>query len=194
MVMMLRCAQGEGVSVMGEVGAPRRIEGGRWVVSRAWVMEFTGASAATVHRWYIQRDRYPEERRFPEVACTVDRTHFYDQEAVEAWWSAWREDVGTGRLRAAGRRPGDGRGNQGGGHGRAQRDRAVAIVLAELRQAGGYRRGMAARLAREHGGSERSWQRAMTEARAQYEDEHGQDPGGQDDGQDGAEPVLQPSL
>ncbi|GHB75576.1 hypothetical protein GCM10010377_77450 [Streptomyces viridiviolaceus] len=32
---------------------------------------------------------------------------------------------------------------------------------------------MAARLAREHGGGERSWQRAMTEARTQYE--HGQD-------------------
>ncbi|MDU0305071.1 MULTISPECIES: hypothetical protein [unclassified Streptomyces] len=34
---------------------------------------------------------------------------------------------------------------------------------------------MAARLAREHGGGERAWQRAMTEARAQYEREHGQD-------------------
>ncbi|WP_267717346.1 hypothetical protein [Streptomyces sp. CoH17] len=45
----------------------------------------------------------------------------------------------------------------------------MAIALAELRQAGGYRRGMAAQLAREHGGNERSWQRAMTEARAQYE-------------------------
>ncbi|MFI8952597.1 hypothetical protein ACIGO6_39770 [Streptomyces sp. NPDC053750] len=60
-----------------------------------------------------------------------------------------------------------------GGPGRARRDRAVAIVLAELRQAGGYRRGMAAQLAREHGGSERGWQRAMNEACAQYE--HGQD-------------------
>ncbi|WP_225827048.1 hypothetical protein [Streptomyces naphthomycinicus] len=34
---------------------------------------------------------------------------------------------------------------------------------------------MAARLAREHGGGERSWQRAMTEAHAQYEHEQGQD-------------------
>ncbi|MEV0695833.1 hypothetical protein [Streptomyces sp. NPDC050388] len=32
---------------------------------------------------------------------------------------------------------------------------------------------MAARLAREHGGGERGWQRAVTEARALYE--HGQD-------------------
>ncbi len=48
---------------------------------------------------------------------------------------------------------------------------AGAIVLAETRQAGGYRRGMAARLAHKHGGSERSWQRAMTEARVVYERE-----------------------
>jgi hypothetical protein len=172
---MLRCAQGEGVSVMSEDGAPRRVVDGRWVVSRAWVMELTGASAATVNRWYAQRDRYPVERRFPEVVCAVNRTHYYEQEAVEAFWAAWREDVGTGRLKAAGRRRGDGRGNQGGGPGRAQRERAVAVVLEELRAAGGYRRGMAARLAREHGGGERAWQRAMTEARAQYEREHGQD-------------------
>ncbi|MGV9291025.1 hypothetical protein [Streptomyces sp. NPDC003719] len=147
---------------------------GRWVVSRAWVMEYTGASVSTVNRWCVQRERYPEERRFPEAVYTVNRTHYYAQEAVEGFWAAWKTDVGTGRLGAAGRRPGDGRGNQGGGPGRAQRERAVAVVLAELRQAGGYRRGMAARLAREHGGGERSWQRAVTEARAQYE--HGQIP------------------
>ncbi|WP_146232396.1 hypothetical protein [Streptomyces sp. NWU49] len=159
----------------------RRVVDGRWVVSRAWVMELTGASEATVNRWYAQRERYPEELRFPEVACTLHRTHYYVQEAVEAFWAAWKADVGTGRLGAAGRRPGDGRGSQGGGHGRALRDRAVAVVLAELRKAGGYRRGMAARLAREHGGSERGWQRAMNEARTQYEHSQSQ---GQGRGQD----------
>ncbi|MFI1702459.1 hypothetical protein ACH419_41955 [Streptomyces bobili] len=159
----------------------RRIVDGRWVVSRAWVMEHTGASAATVARWYAQREQYPAELRFPQVACTLDRTHYYVQEDVEAFWTAWKEDVGTGRLQAAGRPPGDGRGNHGGGHGRAQRDRAVAVVIKELRAAGGYRRGMAARLAREHGGSERSWQRAMNEARSRYEHEHRQDHDGQDD-------------
>ncbi|MFF9497905.1 hypothetical protein [Streptomyces flaveolus] len=50
------------------------------------------------------------------------------------------------------------------------------MVLAELQEAGGYRRGMPARLAREHGGAERSWQRAIAEARAQYE--HSQEHGG----------------
>ncbi|MEV6409132.1 hypothetical protein [Streptomyces bobili] len=129
-----------------------------------------------------QREQYPAELWFPQVACTLDRTHYYVQEDVEAFWTAWKEDIGTGRLQAAGRPPGDGRGNHGGGHGRAQRDRAVAVVIEELRAAGGYRRGMAARLAREHGGSERSWQRAMNnEARARYEHEHRQDEDGQDD-------------
>jgi hypothetical protein len=160
---------------MGEDGASRRIEGGRWVVNRAWVTKHTGASAATVNRWYAQREQYPEELRFPEVACTLERSHFYDQEAVESFWTAWREDVGTGRLQAAGRRPGDGRGNNGGGRSRAQRDQAVVTALAELRQAGGYRRGMAAQLAREYGGHERGWQRAVTEARAVYEHDQDQD-------------------
>ncbi|MFJ7138055.1 hypothetical protein [Streptomyces fungicidicus] len=161
---------------MSESGRSRRVVDGRWVVSRAWVMEHTGASAATVNRWYIQRERYPEGRRFPEVACTLNSTHYYVQEDVEAFWTAWKADVGTGRLGAAGRRPGDGRGNHGGGYSRAQRDRAVAVVLAELRKAGGYRRGMAVRLAREHGGSERSWQRAVAEARTLYEHEDRQGP------------------
>ncbi|MGW7256539.1 hypothetical protein [Streptomyces sp. NPDC054834] len=35
----------------------------------------------------------------------------------------------------------------------------VATALKELRRAGGYRRGIAAQLAREHGGNERSWRR-----------------------------------
>lgn len=174
---------------MSEDGRSRRVVDGRWVVSRVWVMEHTGASAATVNRWYVQRERYPEGRRFPEVACTLNCTHYYAQEDIMAFWAAWKADVGTGRLGAAGRRPGDGRGNQGGGYSRAQRDRTIAIVLEELRKAGGYQRGMAARLAREHGGSERSWQRAVAEARTQYENEHSQA-----DGREGTEPVLQSAL
>ncbi|MFF9488500.1 hypothetical protein [Streptomyces sp. NPDC014676] len=111
------------------------------------------------------------------MACTDERVHYYDQEAVEAFWAAWQEDVGTGRLRRAGRPRGDGRGNHGGGWGRARRDQAVATALEELKHAGGYQRGMAARLAREHGGSERSWQRAMAEARILYAHEDGQGQG-----------------
>jgi hypothetical protein len=45
----------------------------------------------------------------------------------------------------------------------------VAVALEALRQAGGYHRGLAAQLAREHGGVTRTWQRAVNEARALYE-------------------------
>ncbi|MEU5036133.1 hypothetical protein AB0G48_18530 [Streptomyces rubiginosohelvolus] len=47
-------------------------------------------------------------------------------------------------------------------------------MLEELRRAGGYRRGLAARLAREHGGSARMWERAVSDARAVYEREERQ--------------------
>ncbi|MEU3795979.1 hypothetical protein AB0F07_40450 [Streptomyces fructofermentans] len=113
----------------------------------------------------------PEGRRHPEVACTVGRTFYFDQQAVESFWAVWREEVGTGLLGAAGRRPGDGRGANGGGPGREQREHAVRVALEALRGAGGYRYGLAARLAREHGGVARSWQRAVAEARTVLEQE-----------------------
>ncbi|MGW5434612.1 hypothetical protein ACWET9_47150 [Streptomyces sp. NPDC004059] len=161
------------VSGAGDDGL-RRVHEGRWVVSRAWIGELTGASAATLARWYAQRLQQPEERRHPEVVCTVGRTHYFDQQAVEAFWAAWQEDVGTGLLGAAGRRRGDGRGANGGGPGREQRGKAVAVALQALRQAGGYHRGLAAQLAREHGGVSRTWQRAVNEARIQYDAEQGE--------------------
>jgi hypothetical protein len=45
--------------VVGEAGASRQMVDGSWVVSRTWAMAYTGASAATVHRWAGQRERYP---------------------------------------------------------------------------------------------------------------------------------------
>lgn len=155
---------------MSEDVSLRRVHEGRWVVSRAWVAGLTGASAATLARWYAERHAQPEGRRHPEVVHTVRRTHYFDQEAVEAFWAAWQQDVGTGRLGAAGRKPGDGRGGNGGVD-RTGRDQAVAVALDILRAEGGYRRGLAARLARAHGGVPRSWQRAVNEARALYEAE-----------------------
>jgi len=89
---------------------------------------------------------------------------------VESFWAAWQQEVGTSRL-GSGRRPGDGQGTRGGGSGREQRDQAVAVALAALRQAGQHRRGLAAQLAREHGGVARSWQRAVNEARRLLEQE-----------------------
>ncbi|MFS4095603.1 hypothetical protein [Streptomyces sp. AF1A] len=141
------------------------------MVSRAWIRELTGASAATAARWYAQRQQQPEGRRHPEVVCTVEGRHYFDQQAVEAFWAAWQQDVGTGRLGAAGRRRGDGLGANRGGPGREQRERAVAVALERLRAGSGHGRGLAAQLAREHGGAPRSWQRAVNEARKRYEAE-----------------------
>ncbi|MFD6826585.1 hypothetical protein ACFWC5_40590 [Streptomyces sp. NPDC060085] len=151
----------------------RRVWEGRWVVSRAWIVGYTGAAESTVTRWYTERGRRPEHLRHPEAVCTVGRTVYFDQQAVEAFWTAWQQDVGTQRL-GSGRRPGDGQGTRGGGPGREQRERAVAVALAALRRHGGPRRGLAAELAREHGGVARSWQRAVTEALATFESEQSQ--------------------
>ncbi|MFG2594000.1 hypothetical protein [Streptomyces sp. NPDC048438] len=50
----------------------------------------------------------------------------------------------------------------------AERAQAVQVALAELRRAGEHQRGLAGRLARTHGGNERTWARAVTDARAMY--------------------------
>ncbi|MER5995709.1 hypothetical protein [Streptomyces viridosporus] len=65
-------------------------------MSRAWIRELTGASAAMAARWDAQRHQQPEGRRHPEVVCTVGRIHYFDQQAVEAFWAAWQQDIGTG--------------------------------------------------------------------------------------------------
>ncbi|MGX4694720.1 hypothetical protein [Streptomyces sp. JNUCC 63] len=57
-------------------------------MSRAWIRELTGASAATAARWYGQRHQQPEDRRHPEVACAIGRINYFDQQAVEAFWAA----------------------------------------------------------------------------------------------------------
>ncbi|MGW3585677.1 hypothetical protein ACWDM8_30635 [Streptomyces rubiginosohelvolus] len=91
---------------------------------------------------------------------------------MEAFWAAHQEAVGTGRLGVSGRRSCAGHGEATGGRSVSlERARAVQTVLEELRSAGGYRRGLAARLAREHGGSARTWERAVSDARAVYERE-----------------------
>lgn len=144
----------------------RRVYEDRWVVSRACI-QHTGAAASTVLRWYTDRDRYPHH---PEVACTVQRRNYFDQQAVQAFWAAWQREIGTAHP-GKGRHPGDGQGTRGGGPGREQRDRAVGVVLEVLRREGAPRRGLAAELAREHGGVARSWRRAVDEALTVFENE-----------------------
>ncbi|MFD7972879.1 hypothetical protein [Streptomyces clavifer] len=147
----------------------RHVVEGRAVVSRAWIVAHTGAGRSTVARWYALRHEQPEGRRHPERVVTIDRVDYYDQAEVEAFWAAYQEAVGTARLGVSGRRSGAGQGERGGGRPvSAERAQAVEVALAELRRAGGYQRGLAARLARIHGGGERTWGRAVTDARTTY--------------------------
>ncbi|MFE4626006.1 hypothetical protein [Streptomyces mirabilis] len=53
----------------------------------------------------------------------------------------------------------------------------MEVALDALRRTGGHRRGLAAELAREYGGVDRSWQRAVNEARVVYEREQSAEPG-----------------
>ncbi|MEU5417539.1 hypothetical protein [Streptomyces clavifer] len=155
----------------------RRVIGDRAVVSRAWIVAHTGAGRSTVARWYALRHEQPAERRHPERAATVNQVDYYDQEAVEAFWAAHQNAVGTARLGVSGRRSGSGHGEPSGGRPvSAERAQAVEVALAELRRAGGYRRGLAARLARTHGGGASTWERAVNTARATYEEESEREP------------------
>ncbi|MFJ4126571.1 hypothetical protein ACIP3U_35385 [[Kitasatospora] papulosa] len=56
-----------------------------------------------------------------------------------------------------------------------KRAQAVEIALTELRRAGGYERGLAARLAWAHGGGVSTWERAVADARTTYAAELGAD-------------------
>ncbi|MEV8231302.1 hypothetical protein AB0P41_35550 [Streptomyces sp. NPDC079167] len=154
----------------------RRVVGGRALVSRAWIMRHTGAGRSTVARWYALRHEQPPERRHPDRVITVDRIDYYDQQAIEAFWAAHQEGVGTGRLGVSGRKSGAKHGEPRGGRPvSAERAQAVQVALGELRRAGEHQRGLAGRLARTHGGNERTWARAVTDARAIHAAELGAD-------------------
>ncbi|MFE1521335.1 hypothetical protein ACFW9I_31630 [[Kitasatospora] papulosa] len=56
-----------------------------------------------------------------------------------------------------------------------ERAQAVQVALGELRRAGEHQRGLTGRLARTHGGNERTWARAVTDARAIHAAELGAD-------------------
>lgn len=123
-------------------------------------------------RWYALRHEQPQERRHPDRVITVDRIDYYGQQAVEAFWAAHQEGVGTGRLGVSGRRSGAEGGGRGAGRPVSQkRAQAVEIALAELHRAGSYQRGLAARLARTHGGGASTWERAVNTARTAYDEE-----------------------
>ncbi|MFI6125342.1 hypothetical protein ACIBCU_37465 [Streptomyces sp. NPDC051064] len=127
-------------------------------------------------RWYALRHEQPQERRHPERVVTIDRVDYYDQAEVERFWAAHQEAVGTALLGVSGRKSGVEHGEPRGGRPvSAERAQAVQVALGELRRAGEHQRGLAGRLARTHGGNERTWARAVTDARAIHASELGAD-------------------
>ncbi|MDF6023133.1 hypothetical protein [Streptomyces sp. JH34] len=72
----------------------RHVVEGRAVVSRAWIVAYTGAGRSTVARWYALRHEQPEGRRHPERVVTIDRVDYYDQAEVEAFWAAHQRPWG----------------------------------------------------------------------------------------------------
>ncbi|MGI3225012.1 hypothetical protein ACRJ4B_14910 [Streptomyces sp. GTA36] len=77
----------------------RRVVGGRAVVNRDWIREFTGASVGTAARWYKVREEQPEEHRHPEKE-RIDGTDFYDEELFRAFYAWFQQDKASKVLKA----------------------------------------------------------------------------------------------
>ncbi|MDH6222782.1 hypothetical protein [Streptomyces pseudovenezuelae] len=77
----------------------RRVVGGRAVVNRDWIREFTGASVGTAARWYKVRDEQPVAHRHPEKE-RIDGTDFYDEELFRAFYTWFQQDKASKVLKA----------------------------------------------------------------------------------------------
>jgi hypothetical protein len=77
----------------------RRLVGGRAVVNRDWIREFTGASVGTAARWYKVRDEQPEEHRHPEKE-RVDGKDFYDEQQFRSFYTWFQKDKASKVLKA----------------------------------------------------------------------------------------------
>ncbi|MFI7405972.1 hypothetical protein ACIBW9_36830 [Streptomyces sp. NPDC049541] len=77
----------------------RRIVGGRAVVNRDWIREFTGASAGTAARWYKIRLEQPEEHRHPEKE-RIDGTDFYDEQQFRSFYTWFQQEKASKVLKA----------------------------------------------------------------------------------------------
>jgi hypothetical protein len=146
---------------------------GRWVVSRAWIVQYTGAAVSTVARWYALRHEQPEGLRHPEVVCTVGRVKYFDQQAVEAFWGP------GGRMSArACSDPGGavatGREHVEVGPAGSSVSRPWQWPFKRCGLPAGTAAGWPLNWRVSTGGVARTWQRAVNEAREQYEAEHEQ--------------------
>ncbi|MEV7395150.1 hypothetical protein [Streptomyces sp. NPDC091215] len=77
----------------------RRVVGGRAVVNRDWIREFTGASAGSAARWYKVRDEHPEEHRHPEKE-RIDGKDFYDEKQFRDFYTWFQEEKASKVLKA----------------------------------------------------------------------------------------------
>ncbi|MEU2867492.1 hypothetical protein ABZ672_56835 [Streptomyces mirabilis] len=76
-----------------------RVVGGRAVVNRDWIREFTGASVGTAARWYKVRDEQPKEHRHPKKE-RIDGTDFYDEQQFRAFYTWFQQDKASKVLKA----------------------------------------------------------------------------------------------
>jgi hypothetical protein len=77
----------------------RRVVGGRAVVNRDWIREFTGASVGTAARWYKVRDEQPEEHRHPEKE-RIDGADFYDEQQLRDFYTWFQNEKKSKVLKA----------------------------------------------------------------------------------------------
>jgi hypothetical protein len=77
----------------------RRVVGGRAVVNRDWIREFTGASVGSAARWYKIRLEQPEEHRHPEKE-RIEGTDFYDEEQFRDFYRWFQQDKQDKVLKA----------------------------------------------------------------------------------------------
>ncbi|MGW3725358.1 hypothetical protein [Streptomyces sp. NPDC000851] len=77
----------------------RRLVGGRAVVNRDWIREFTGASVGTAARWYKVRNEQPKEHRHPEKE-RIDGKDFYDEQQFRDFYAWFQEEKASKVLKA----------------------------------------------------------------------------------------------
>ncbi|MFF2852997.1 hypothetical protein ACFVT5_42965 [Streptomyces sp. NPDC058001] len=77
----------------------RRLVGGRAVVNRDWIREFTGASVGSAARWYKVHLDQPEEHRHPEKE-RIDGKDFYDERQFRDFYEWFQKEKASRVLKA----------------------------------------------------------------------------------------------
>lgn len=77
----------------------RRLVGGRAVVNRDWIREFTGASVGSAARWYKIRLEQPAEHRHPEKE-RIEGADFYDEQQFRNFYMWFQQEKASKVLKA----------------------------------------------------------------------------------------------